>query len=127
MAEGWECPRCHATYAPFVTTCAECKPLPSSLRERLTPATALPVAPYTPPVYPAPLFPAPNWPYQDRIVWCDVTPQSASFTLSPEARARMTMCSGAGTAQTFTLYLGPGGNEPETGDDDGTAGVPAKV
>ena len=125
MAEGWECPRCHATYAPFITTCAECKPLPSSLRERLTEAQpttpvfpALPVAPYAPPVYPAPLFPAPQWPYQDRIVWCGpVQPALPDW-------ARLTMGAGAGTNSTYTITLNSG---TDRGEEDGTAGVPAKV
>lgn len=119
MAEGWECPRCHTTYAPFVTTCAECKPLPSSLRERLTPGPALPVAPYAPPVYPAPLFPAPQWPYQDRIVWCGpVQPALPDW-------ARLTMGAGAGISSTYTITLNSGPERDE--DDDGTAGVPARV
>ena len=24
MADGWECPRCHAVYAPWVNTCGSC-------------------------------------------------------------------------------------------------------
>ena len=128
MTEGWECPRCHATYAPWVASCSECKPPPTSLRERLTgaqPTTpvfpALPVAPYTPPVYPAPLFPAPQWPY-GQVVWCDIT---APATLTPEARARLTMGAGAGVNSTYTITLNSGPDRDE--GDDGTAGVPAKV
>lgn len=112
MAEGWECPRCHATYAPFVTTCAECKPLPGSLRERMTPTPA-------PPVYPAPLFPAPQWPYQDRIVW------RGPLSVALPDWVRLTMGAGAAANSTYTITLNSGPDRDE--DDDGTAGVPAKV
>lgn len=30
---GWECPRCHATYAPWMAKCTECKP--KTLGERM--------------------------------------------------------------------------------------------
>ena len=32
---GWECPRCHATYAPWMASCTHCTPTPSSLRDRV--------------------------------------------------------------------------------------------
>lgn len=134
MTEGWECPRCHATYAPWVASCSECKPPSSGLRDRLTDAQpttpvfpALPAVPYVPhvppPVYPAPVFPAPQWPY-GQIIWCDAA-APATLTLTPEARARLTMGAGAGIASTYTITLNSG-TEPDEGDD-GTAGVPAKV
>lgn len=39
MAEvnvGWECPRCHACYAPHVAQCSECRPESPPLRERVS-------------------------------------------------------------------------------------------
>ena len=126
-AQGWECPRCHATYAPWVASCSECKPPPCSLRDRLTDAQpttpvfpALPAFPYVPPpVYPAPLFPAPQWPHQDRIVWC------GPLSVALPDWVRLTMGAGAAANSTYTITLN---SAPEPGDDDdGTAGVPAKV
>lgn len=41
--EGWECPRCHRTYAPWVATCTACAaapaPLPSAPRDPWMPST----------------------------------------------------------------------------------------
>ncbi len=35
VAVGWECPRCHATFAPWMATCSNCAPAAASLRERM--------------------------------------------------------------------------------------------
>jgi len=32
MSNGWECPRCHACYGPFVWRCPNCKTLADYLR-----------------------------------------------------------------------------------------------
>jgi hypothetical protein len=34
-AVGWECPRCHATFAPWVASCQHCAPAPLGLRDRM--------------------------------------------------------------------------------------------
>lgn len=31
---GWECPRCHATYSPFVDQCGPCSTPPSIVSDR---------------------------------------------------------------------------------------------
>jgi hypothetical protein len=114
-----------------MATCAECKPPADALRDRLYPqAPTTPAIPHVPPQpYPVTpwVWPPPQWPYQDRIIWCG--PVNTTFTLTPEARARMTMCSGAGSAQTWTVNLGTNYQPNERNDegDDGIAGVPART
>lgn len=54
--KGWECPRCHSTYAPHVSTCPKCAGVPM-------PAPAPPPAP-PPPTRPFPYpLPDPHRPY----------------------------------------------------------------
>ena len=97
--QGWECPKCHGTYAPWIACCTECKPPAPSLRQRVEQARPVPrIA--------GPLPPA----------------------LSIDT-ARTTMGSGAVTPATCTLTLTRGKSyelNPDEGDD-GAAGVPARV
>lgn len=109
--QGWQCPACGGVYAPWMATCTECKPRPTGLRDRLD--AARPPVPSI--AGPLPLIEsAPT-----------TTTQPVALTLND---ARSTWCSGAVSPPTSTFTFPPATpQDREHGDDDGTAGVPARI